>query len=234
MARICYPGPARVRWTSALGLLAAAACILGFDLPRAGAADSETRKFTVLVDGKKAGDYQLNIMRQADGSINVVAASDVRVTILAIPVYTYTYRAREVWKAGRLQHFQSMGKEKSQEFAIKADVDGSTVRVQANGEERRLPPDVWPTSCWQLPDARYRNAAITLMGCDTGKEIHSRLEYVGSEKIDVAGSEMTCTHYRIMKDAMHDVWYDAQGRVVRDEWMSSGHKTVIDLVEVSH
>jgi hypothetical protein len=44
---------------------------------------------------------------------------------------------------------------------------------------------------------------------------------------------MTCTHYKVMKDALHDQWYDAQERIVRDEWMSSGHKTVIELTGIS-
>jgi len=27
----------------------------------------------------------------------------------------------------------------------------------------------------------------------------------------------------------HDVWYDADGRLVRQEWTEDGHKTVLEL-----
>jgi hypothetical protein len=215
-------------------LLVAAACLLLLDFAQARAGDQETRTFSVLVDDKKAGDYQLTIVRQNDGSLAASAQSDVRVTILGIPVYTYTYRAREVWKAGRLQHFESDGKEKGKEFAIRADVDGSSLRVVANGNERRTRPDVWMTSCWQLPEARFRNNDVPLLGCDTGADIQGRLQFVGNEQIKVAGQLQTCAHYRITKDVPHDVWYDSHERIVRDEWMSSGHRTVVEMTGLRH
>jgi hypothetical protein len=211
-----------------------ATVLLLLDLCAARAADVETRYFAVSVDGKKAGDYQLTLGRLSDGTIRVSAQSEVRVTILAIPVYTYSYTAQEIWKNGRLQHFESSGKEKGKEFNIRADLDGSSVRVVANGSERRTSPEVWPTSCWQLPAAQYRNNNVLLLGCDTGADIHSRLEFVGNEQITIAGQSMTCAHYKVMKAVMHDQWYDAQERVVRDEWMSSGHRTVVELTSVSH
>jgi hypothetical protein len=211
--------------TKAFALPAAVVALLAAGQVRA--ADVETRTFTVQVDGKKAGDYQLVIGRAADGTTTVSAQSEVGVTILAVPVYTYSYRATEVWKDGRLQHFLSKGKEKGKEFDVRADLDGVTIRVQANGAEHRTRADAWPTSCWQLPPAAYRNNAVMLMGCDTGADRLSKLEYVGAEKLTVAGQMQTCTHYRVMKDALHEIWYDAQERIVRDEWTSSGHKTVV-------
>jgi hypothetical protein len=217
----------RTRLAPALVVAAVAALTLG--LPRAEAADVETRQYTIHVDGKKAGDYQLTIECQADGAVAVSAQSDVRVTVLGVPVYTYTYRGREVWKGGRLQHFESSGKEKGKEFAVRADVDGAALRVRANGQERRARPDVWTSSCWQLPEARFRNNEVPLFGCDTGADIPSRLQYVGSEQIQVAGQSQTCSHYRVMKEVPHDLWYDAQERLVRDEWVSGGHRTVLNL-----
>ena len=223
------PGRRRVCFGTTL-VLAVTAGLLAIG-GQARAADVETRIFTVGVDGKKAGDYQLTISRLADGSLATSAASDVRVTILAIPVYTYTYRGREVWKGGRLQHFESSGKEKGKEFAIRADADGSTLRVVANGVERRTRPEVWMTSCWQLPEARYRNREVLLLGCDTGADVQGHLQFVASESIKVAGQMQTCAHYRVMKDVVHDVWYDGQERMVRDEWVSSGHRTVVEMTE---
>jgi hypothetical protein len=201
-------------------------------LPRAWAADIETRRFAVLVDGKKAGDYQMTIQRQPDGAIAMSAQSDVRVTILGVPVYTYTYRGMEVWKAGRLHHFESTGKEKGKDFSVRADLDGQALRVWVNGQERHSPPAVWTTSCWQLPEARLRNDLMHL-GCDSGAVTPSRLQYVGAEQIVVAGQRQNCAHYRVMKDVAHDIWYDAQDRLVRDEWVSSGHRTVLELTGVS-
>jgi hypothetical protein len=201
-------------------------------LPAARAAEQQTRIFSITVDGKKAGEYKMVIHKQADSSMTVYATSEVRVTVLAVPVYTYTYGGHEVWKDGRLQSFASSGKEKSKEFSIRASADGTGLHVVANGKEHTVALDVWTTSCWQLPPAKSRNNAITMLGCDTGADYPSRLVYVGNEKIGVAGQEMTCTHYRVTKDVPHELWYDAEERLVRDEWVSNGHRTVIELNEV--
>jgi len=234
MGRIPYAGTGRARLTTGLGLIIAAAGILMLGLPQARAADKETRSFTISVDGKPAGTYQMEIQRQDDGTVTLVAQSDVRVTVLAVPVYTYSYRGQEVWKDGRLQHLVSSGKEKGKDFSVKADVDGAGLRVVANGKEHTTRPDVWTTSCWQLPMAQYRNNAVPLLGCDTGADLAGQLQFVGTEKSQVAGQEMTCSHYRATKDVPHDLWYDAQERLVRDAWVAGGHHTVMEMKGVQH
>jgi hypothetical protein len=222
----------RARWTTVLALVLAAggAMMLGVASARAG--DTEMRTFRISVDGKKSGEYKMFIQKQADGSVVLYAKSDVRVTILAVPVYTYSYEGKEVWKNGRLMHFESKGKEKGKEFAIQADADSSALHVAANCSTHDAALDVWTTSCWQLPPAKFRNNAVTMFGCDTGAEYASRLQYVGTETITVSGQEINCTHYRVNKDVPHDLWYDAQDRLVRDEWTSSGHRTVLELMDM--
>jgi hypothetical protein len=219
-------------WTTALGVVLAAAGVLMGGLSGASAAEPQTRTFSITVDGKKAGEYSMVIEKQPDGTAVLLAKSNVRVTVLAIPVYTYSYEGKEVWKDGRLTHFESWGKEKGTAFHIRADADSSALHVVANSKEHTASLDVWTTSCWQLPPAKFRDNAIVMFGCDTGSDFGTRLQLVGSEKISVAGQEMSCTHYRVTKDVSHDLWYDAQERLVRDEWVSGGHRTVLEMTEM--
>jgi hypothetical protein len=201
-------------------------------LPGARAADQETRIFSITVDGKKAGEYKMVIQKQADGSMAVFTSSDVRVTVLAVPVYTYSYGGQEVWKDGRLVALASRGKEKGKEFNVRANADSTGLKVVANGKEHTASLDVWTTSCWQLPLAKFRNNMVVMLGCDTGADYPSQLQIVGSEKIAIAGQEITCSHCRVTKDVPHDLWYDSQERLVRDEWVSNGHRTVIEMTEL--
>ncbi len=214
------------------GLVAATVGFLMFDLGQATAADTEIRSYTIQVDGKHAGDYQLNIQTHPDGTVVVAAQSDVKVTVLAVPVYTYTYHGQEVWKNGRLHHFESTGKENGKNFVVQADLDGPSIRVAANGHGFRVRSDVWTTSWWHLPDAQFRNHEVVVFGCSDGAEVPTHLGFVGNEQRVVAGQVQPCTHYHIVKDTAHDLWYDAQDRLVRDEWVSDGHKTVIELTAV--
>jgi hypothetical protein len=209
----------------------AAACLMAL-AARAGAADVETRVFSVSVDAKKAGDYRMTIQRNSDGSVGFTGQSNVNVTVLGISMYSYSYTGNEAWKDGKLCAFQSSGKEKGKEFKVSARLDGDALVVTANGQQRRVRADAWPTSCWQLPGAAYRNGPVTLLGCDSGAEMGGRLQFVGSEQISVCGQTQTCSHYRVTKEETHDVWYDAQERLVRDEWQSGSHRTVIEMVEL--
>ena len=124
-------------------------------LSAARAADNEVRDFDIQVDGKHAGDYHMTIRNLGGGTVTLAAQSDVKVTVLLVPVYTYSYQGLEVWKDGRLQHFESTGKENGKSFGIVANPGGSGMRIQANGRVYTTRPDVWTTSCWQLPDARW-------------------------------------------------------------------------------
>jgi len=201
---------------------------------RAVAADVETRAFAIQVDGKQAGNYNMTINRKDDGAVSLAAQSDVHVSVLLVNVYTYSYRGLEVWKDGRLQHFESSGKENGKPFVVSADATAAGLTVKANGKEHAARADVWTTSFWQLPGAQYRNQAVPLLGCDTGQESTGRLNYIGVEKIKVMGQEQTCAHYRVLRDVPYEMWYDGQERLVRQEWVSNGHRSVLELVQIGH
>jgi hypothetical protein len=201
---------------------------------RAAADDVETRDFTIQVDGKPAGKYHTTIRRQDDGSISFAAESEVKVSVLLVNVYTYNYRGLELWKDGRLQHFESSGKENGKPFDVTANGDAAGLHVKANGQEHVAHADAWTTSFWQLPAAKYRNQAITLLGCDNGQERGSQLQFVGKERLKVGGQEQTCSHYRVTRDVPYELWYDAQERLVRQEWASNGHRTILEMVQVGH
>src|SRR5437588_6292884 len=94
--------PSRRGRPAAAGWLLAAAVVLALGPSPARAVETEVRQFTIQVDGKPAGSYQMTILRQIDGTVSLSAQSDVRVTLLAIPVYSYSYNGQEVWKDGRL------------------------------------------------------------------------------------------------------------------------------------
>jgi uncharacterized protein DUF6134 len=232
MNRLLFPGWRRGGLDMAAFLLAMGVGILPAGLSRATAADVEVRDFNILVDNKRAGEYHVTMQSQDDGTLSMAVQSSVRVTVLAVPVYTYTYRGQEVWKNGLLLHFESSGKENSKDFAVSADAVGNGLRVKANGQEHMTRPDVWTTSGLILPDAKFRNQAVPLLGCDNGKDLNGQLQYIGNEPVQIAGQNLRCTHYRVIREVPHDMWYDGRGRLVRQEWLADGHRSVLELVGV--
>lgn len=219
--------------TATIGWLLVMVGILG--LSRAGAAEVEYRDFKVLVDQKQGGEYHLTIDRQDDGKSIISCQADVLVNYLkGLYKYTYTYRGTETWQNGRLMRLESTANDDGTALSVKAAAEGNGLRVNANGKERITRWDVWSTSYWHAPDARYHNKAIVLLDADTGKEIVANLTVVGTNAVTVGGQAVNCTHFRLTGGVQVDLWYDGQERMVRQETVEQGHRTILELVRLRH
>jgi hypothetical protein len=206
---------------------ALAVCIGG----AARAADVETRDFTVRVDGKPAGDVHMTIQRRDDGTTQVSCDTDVIVKVLLIK-YRYTYRGREVWKNGRLQRFASTCDDDGKRFEVSAAAEEGGLRVRVNGQERLAPSHTWLTSYWTLPDPKLREGVIPLLDADNGRELECRIQHVGTVQMAVQGQLQNVNHYRLTGKVQVDLWYDGAERLVRQEWMEEGHRTLLELARI--
>jgi hypothetical protein len=218
--------PAAARWLLAAGLAL---------LAPAGAAradDAETRDFAVVVDGKRAGEAHMTIQRLDDGTVEVRCDTDVTVKIGPFRAYSYSYRGQEVWKAGRLVRLASTCNDDGKRFAVTADADGDRLRVRVNGQERLARGDVWLTSYWEQPGQARVDQAVPLLDADTGRDLAARLQLVGAQQMAVAGAAQDVNHYRLTGQVQVDLWYDAAGRLARQEWVEEGHRTRLELIRV--
>jgi hypothetical protein len=77
-----------------------------------------------------------------------------------------------------------------------------------------------------------RDGAIPLIDADTGKDLSGKLRFVANEKVRVMGQEAALNHYKLTGQVQVDLWYDGSERLVRQEWLEQGHKTMIELIRV--
>jgi hypothetical protein len=195
------------------------------------AADVETRDFAVLVDGKHAGEAHMTIHRKDDSVTEFACDTDVKVKFLWV-TYRYSYRGREVWKNGRLVSFASATNDDGKRFQVTATAQEDGLHVRVNGRERVVSADVWLTSYWTLPEAKRRDEAIPLIDADTGKELECRIRKIGEVQVPVAGELQNATHYQFTGKVAVDAWYDGGERLVRQEWIEDGHRTLLELVRI--
>jgi hypothetical protein len=212
------------RWLvcAGLALVAAGATARG--------AETETRVYDVIVDGKQppAGKASMVIQRLDDGTTHMTAETKVVVRVAFIK-YTYTYSGHEVWKDGRLQQFSSRCDDNGKQYQVSAVAEGGGVRVQVNGQERMARPEIWLSSYWSLPDAKAREQVIPIIDADNGRDLQGRLQHVGTAQMSVAGVVQDVSHYHLAGTVQVDLWYDASNRLVRQEWIEDGHRTVLQL-----
>jgi hypothetical protein len=195
------------------------------------AADLETRDLEVRVDSKHAGEVHMTIHRQDDGVTQVSCDTDVDVRIFLVR-YQYSYRGREFWKDGRLQRFSSTCNDDGKKFEVSAVAEEGGLRVRVNGREHRMPAETWLTSYWTLPDAKLREGVIPLLDADNGRELDCRIQHVGTVQMAVMGQVQNVNHYRLTGKVQVDLWYDGAERLVRQEWLEDGHRTVLELTRI--
>ncbi|MSQ97251.1 MAG: hypothetical protein EXR98_22230 [Gemmataceae bacterium] len=204
-----------------------------FALPcLARADDTETREFSVFVDGKEAGMSRMTILQKDDGTTYVAAAVEVKFRHLILD-YSLKLETQEWWKAGRLVGMKTTGNDNGKKVDVTLAADNNALRLRVNGKESQVRPDVWITSYWKLADARFHNKQVPILESDTGKEYNCELKFVATEKVPVGTQLQECFHFRVAAaPGPVDLWYDRYHRLVRAEFTESGHKTIIQLVNV--
>lgn len=195
------------------------------------AADSETRDFTVHVDGKPAGNAVMSIQRQDDGTTIVACNTTVKVRVL-IKTYAYTCQTRETWKDGRLQQLNSSCNDDGKQFQVLAVAQTDGIHVRVNGREHIAKPEAWVSSYWTLPDAKLREGVVAVIDADNGRDLQGRLQFIGEAQIAVAGQVQNVQHYRFNGPTRIELYYDAAQRLVRQEWVEDGHPTALELARV--
>jgi hypothetical protein len=217
--------------------------------PRDG--DGQTREFKVSVDGKPRGKCTITIQSRDDDAdvMHISAALSFNYVVYE---YRYSSIGTEVWKDGRLIELDNTADFNGTKYAVTAAATKKGLRVTVDGKSSLAQPDVWVTSYWRLPErlaemdsgkgvipaagsrtARKAAVAVPLLDSDKGKKLRGELQRVGEETVIISGRKKACTHYIIAGDVEVDVWYDAQQRLVRQETVESGHKTVMELVRIT-
>lgn len=193
----------------------------------ASSAQQETRWFQVRVGGKAAGSYTLQIRDDADGTTTVHAAAEVTVKVL-LRTFRYSFRGSEVWQNDRLMQLDTLTNDDGKQHQVSLRADDNGLRLTSANTTVRLDADAWSTIAWRLPNERWPMRG-QLIDADTGKVTQARLTRVGPAVIEVAGQKIACTHYRLVGFNEVQLWYDGTGRLVRQESIEEGQRTILEL-----
>jgi hypothetical protein len=194
---------------------------------------TEIRDFTIHVDGKQAGTSQIVIIQGNDGTFLVKTRASVQVKLFF--TYTYIYQGTEVWNQHQLIKLDGKCADNGKNLIVRAELDAkqNMLRVQANDREKMIQPEVWTTSYWRLPHAKFHNKAVSLLDADRGDLIGGQLRYIEAVNLTVAGKEQKCYHFQVIGPSPAvDLWFDIYHRLVRQEFTDRGHRTVIELANI--
>ncbi|MGE0723280.1 MAG: DUF6134 family protein [Alphaproteobacteria bacterium] len=156
----------------------------------------------MLRDGRPIGTHRIDLVRDGD-EVRVTVAIDLVVRIALVPVYRYTHRNREVWRAGRLQSIDAATDDDGRSQFVRGRAVGDGFQVEASAGSLTVPADVIPTSYWR----RETVARDRLLDTQSG-----RLLQVAAAR-EPAGDGTV--RYRLTGDLRVNLWYDAADRLLR-------------------
>lgn len=178
-------------------------------LPGASIATTEPASellFRVLLDDKDIGVHRFSVARQGDRELVEIEA-DFRVTFLAIPVYRYDHRNREIWRDGCLLRIESKTDDNGDEFRVEGEDLGERFVVATQDETTELDADcVMSFAYWN----REFLTQGSLLNAQTGDYLPVDIEELGIESLRLGDESVEARRYRLSnRDEEIDisVWY---------------------------
>ena len=169
--------------------------------------------FTVLRDGDKVGTQVMHFARAGDGAVDVDIKTDVEVSMLFVTVYSFKQQSHEHWVGGRLADLTSQTGDDGTEHKLVVSADGDAIKVADNGVARQLPADLLPASLWN--DGIVAVPQTTLLNTIDGTAMTVSVADLGTDKVEVAGNQVSAHHYALSGDLARELWYDPNGLLVK-------------------
>lgn len=188
----------------------------------------ETRTYRIDVDGKPSGHHRMIICQNARGQTTLTSDAEVHVHKWIIH-YSYKYHGIETWQGGYLRHLEAQSTENNSRSTVSLAESEKALVVNVDGKAGELPRDVWTDTYWQLPPRLRDRNRLTLVECDSGERFNCTLKALGQEIQDVCGHKQLCQHYRLGGDRQSDIWFDDNGKLVKESHVDDGHLAVIQL-----
>lgn len=206
---------------------------LAFSVCPVCADDTENRDYSIFIDGKEAGISRITLVQKDDGTTHMSGTLDVKFRHLLVAEYVLKIEAQEVWKDGKLVGMKTKTTDNGRKSEVTVAADGTQLRLTVNGASRTIKAETWTNSYWRLADAKFHNKVVPILEVDSGKEFTSELKYIETRQQKVGGQLQDCYHFRVSSaPGPVDLWFDRYHRLVRQEFTESGHKTVVQLINI--
>ena len=174
------------------------------------AGDAGEYTFTVLRDGDPVGQHRIAFDREGD-RIEIREATEIEVSFAMIPVYSFEHRGHQVWKSGRVVRIDATTNDNGEELDIAVQASGDGYIRTINGRVDKFDGSTAALALWNKDTLKHHTFFSTV----EDKTLDVSFQYVGQEKIAIAGEELEVEHYRMVGDEERDLWFDPAGHIAK-------------------
>ena len=193
---------------------------------------AETRTYDIFVDSKKSGQSKLTIARYSDGSETVSA--DAKVTVRwTVFSYVYEFHGKEQWRDGRFEQLESRAVDGGRQLSLSVNrTEGGFSIATAKGSPTVAGNVQLTTNYWREPAGDADTRTITVLDADNGQLYDETIERLGQQELTIGGQRIAANAYRLKGSLDVELWFDAQGYLVRQVGKEDGHPTELRLAAI--
>jgi hypothetical protein len=203
-----------------------ASLVLGLFLA-AGAARAETYNYTVQHPTfGDIGSYTDRIERRPDG-MRIDTTLNIVVRTLGVVVHREEARRSQLWRNGRLVHFEGVTTTNGKTVEVKGEAQGDRFVVESPAGPVTAPADVVVSDPWQATRSGAGTGQATMLATKTGRIGPVQSSGGDPVRLNVHGIEVPVRHFSYASDKTQDVWVSERGIPLQFRTIENG--TPIDF-----
>lgn len=206
----------RIILLSLCGILAGAAAY---------GAEPQRFSYEIRKDGQPIGREEVSVNRHGDDMV-VEVETHSRTTVLFMD-FAFDHKRREEWRGGRLQRVVADTNDDGANTHLEAERGSASWRVLVNGAAGERPAAAFPATLWTVKAVE----ATALFGTIDAAPYQVRVSSRGDETIEMMAGTVTARHYRLDGDLERDLWYGADGTLLKTTFKRKGFP--IEFVRVT-
>lgn len=176
---------------------------------------SEEFRFRVLLDDDEIGFHSFRVANEGNRQ-TVDISADFDVTFLAIPVYSYEHRNREVYSKGCLDEIVSSTDDNGDRFAVNGTSEGDVFSLTTQDSQRQIEvPCVMSFAYWNTDFLKQSR----LLNSQNGEYLPVSVDYQGMETLQIGKQTVPAKRYSVRnpgKEIDITVWYSEDS----GKWLS--------------
>lgn len=188
-------------------------------------AEQQVLNYEIRKDGQAIGTEKVRIIRDGESSV-VEVENHTRTTVLFMD-FAFDQVRREEWQGATLQRMAVDTNDDGSRSRLEAVRGASEWTITVNGVTERRPAASLPLVLWTAKVVE----APSLFGTIDAAPYRVQIARLGEETISVAGGAVAASHYRLSGDIDRDLWYGADGTLLKTTFKRKGFP--IEFVRVA-
>lgn len=180
-------------------------------------AETVALDYDIRKEGEPIGREHVRINHQ-DGIVTVEVQTRTRAKVLFLEFH-YDHGRREEWRDGALVRMVADTDDDGTKSHLDATRSESGWSFAVNGQSSQRSGDLLPLTLW----GRAVLDKKELFSVIDAKPYRVQVAAQGLESVMVDGRAVTAEHFRITGDVERDLWYGADGYLVRAAFQRSGY-----------